>query len=127
MPLAYYLDYCSFVIYFGIRKSDDSNFVLLLKIAKAIRIAKKCMRIVYENIYFAIGVKLACLLLGMDYVAEDYVLSGALPNSSWTEMGPCPSIGCIVFPIEAKSCGACGCTSSAGLSQITSNCASEPT
>ena len=34
------------------------------KIAKAIRIAKKCMRIVYENIYFAIGVKLACLLLG---------------------------------------------------------------
>ena len=35
-----------------------------LKIAKAIRIAKKCMRIVYENIYFAIGVKLACLLLG---------------------------------------------------------------
>ena len=33
-----------------------------LKIAKAIRIAKKCMRIVYENIYFAIGVKLACLL-----------------------------------------------------------------
>jgi Cd2+/Zn2+-exporting ATPase len=35
-----------------------------LKIAKDIRIAKKCMRIVYENIYFAIGVKLACLLLG---------------------------------------------------------------
>ena len=35
-----------------------------LKIAKAIRIARKCMRIVYENIYFAIGVKLACLLLG---------------------------------------------------------------
>lgn len=35
-----------------------------LKIAKAIRIARKCMRIVYENIYFAIGVKLVCLLLG---------------------------------------------------------------
>jgi Cd2+/Zn2+-exporting ATPase len=34
------------------------------KIAKAIRIARKCMRIVYENIYFAIGVKLLCLLLG---------------------------------------------------------------
>ncbi len=34
------------------------------KIAKAIRIAKKCIRIVYENIYFAIGVKLACLVLG---------------------------------------------------------------
>lgn len=35
-----------------------------LKIAKAIRIAKKCLRIVYENIYFAIGVKLICLVLG---------------------------------------------------------------
>ena len=35
-----------------------------LKIVKAIGIAKKCMRIVYENIYFAIGVKLICLLLG---------------------------------------------------------------
>lgn len=35
-----------------------------LKIVKAIRIAKKCMRIVYENIYFAIGVKLICLILG---------------------------------------------------------------
>lgn len=35
-----------------------------LKIAKAIRIARKCMRIVYENIYFAIGIKLLCLLLG---------------------------------------------------------------
>ena len=35
-----------------------------LKIAKAIRIAKKCMRIVYENIYFAIGIKIICLILG---------------------------------------------------------------
>ena len=35
-----------------------------LKIAKAIRIARKCIRIVYENIWFAIGVKLLCLLLG---------------------------------------------------------------
>ena len=34
------------------------------KIGKAIRIARKCIRIVYENIYFAIGVKAACLLLG---------------------------------------------------------------
>lgn len=34
-----------------------------LKIAKAIRIARKCMRIVYENIVFAIGVKAVCLLL----------------------------------------------------------------
>ncbi len=35
-----------------------------LKIAKAIRISKKCIRIVYENIYFAIGVKILCLVLG---------------------------------------------------------------
>ena len=35
-----------------------------LKIVKAIRIARKCMRIVYENIIFAIGVKLVCLVLG---------------------------------------------------------------
>ena len=35
-----------------------------LKVAKAIRIARKCIRIVYENIYFAIGIKLACLALG---------------------------------------------------------------
>ena len=34
------------------------------KIALAIRIAKKCMRIVYENIWFAIGVKFICLVLG---------------------------------------------------------------
>lgn len=35
-----------------------------LKIARAIRISRKCMRIVYENIWFAIGVKVICLLLG---------------------------------------------------------------
>ena len=35
-----------------------------LKISKAIKIAKKCVRIVYENIYFAIGIKLICLALG---------------------------------------------------------------
>ena len=35
----------------------------LLKIPKAIKIAKKCMRIVYENIVFALGVKFACLIL----------------------------------------------------------------
>lgn len=34
-----------------------------LKVVKAIRIAKKCMRIVYENIWFAIGIKVICLLL----------------------------------------------------------------
>lgn len=35
-----------------------------LKIAKAIKIARKCIRIVYENIYFAIGIKVICLVLG---------------------------------------------------------------
>ncbi len=35
-----------------------------LKIAKAIRISRKCLRIVYENIWFAIGIKMICLLLG---------------------------------------------------------------
>lgn len=35
-----------------------------LKIAAAIRISRKCIRIVYENIYFAIGVKVICLVLG---------------------------------------------------------------
>ena len=40
-----------------------------LKIAKAIKIARKCIRIVYENIYFAIGIKLVCLALGAFGVA----------------------------------------------------------
>ena len=34
------------------------------KIAKAIKISRQCIRIVYENIYFAIGIKLICLALG---------------------------------------------------------------
>ncbi len=41
-----------------------------VKIAKAVRIARKCMRIVYENIVFAIGIKLACLLLGALGIAD---------------------------------------------------------
>ena len=40
------------------------------KIPLAIRIAKKCMRIVYENIWFAIAVKLICLVLGAAGVAN---------------------------------------------------------
>ena len=47
---------------------EASDIVLMdddpMKISKAIRISKKCMRIVYENICFAIGVKLICLILG---------------------------------------------------------------
>ena len=35
-----------------------------MKISKAIRISRKCLRIVYQNIVFAIGIKLLCLLLG---------------------------------------------------------------
>lgn len=44
---------------------DDPN-----KITKAIRISRKCLKIVYENIYFAIGIKLACLILGAFGVAN---------------------------------------------------------
>lgn len=43
------------------------------KIAKAIRISKKCLRIVYENIYFAIGIKLICLFLGAIGIANMWV------------------------------------------------------
>ena len=41
-----------------------------LKIAKAIRISRKCLRIVYENIWFAIGIKLICLVLGAVGIAN---------------------------------------------------------
>jgi len=44
-----------------------------LKIAKAIKISKKCIRIVYENIYFAIGIKLICLVLGAVGIANMWV------------------------------------------------------
>lgn len=44
-----------------------------LKIVKAIRIARKCMGIVYENIYFAIGIKVLCLILGAVGIANMWV------------------------------------------------------
>ena len=44
-----------------------------LKVVKAIRIAKKCMRIVYQNIYFAIGIKILCLLLGAVGIANMWI------------------------------------------------------
>ena len=44
-----------------------------MKIVKAIRIARKCMRIVYENIYFAIGIKVLCLILGAVGIANMWV------------------------------------------------------
>ena len=45
---------------------DDDPF----KIAKAIKISKKCLKIVYENIYFAIGIKVICLILGAIGIAN---------------------------------------------------------
>ena len=47
---------------------DDPN-----SIVKAIGISKKCMRIVYENIYFAIGIKVVCLILGAIGVANMWI------------------------------------------------------
>ena len=41
-----------------------------MKISKAIKISRKCLRIVYENIWFAIGVKLLCLILGAFGIAN---------------------------------------------------------
>ena len=41
-----------------------------LKISRAIRIARRCIRIVYENIWFAIGVKVICLILGALGIAD---------------------------------------------------------
>ncbi len=41
-----------------------------LKIAKAIRISRKCLRIVHENIVFALGVKILCLILGAFGIAN---------------------------------------------------------
>ena len=51
-----------------------SDIVLMdddpVKISKAIKISRKCLRIVYENTYFAIGIKLICLLLGAVGIAN---------------------------------------------------------
>ena len=44
-----------------------------LKISKAIKISRKCLRIVYENIYFAIGIKAICLILGALGIANMWV------------------------------------------------------
>ena len=44
-----------------------------MKIATAIGISRKCIRIVYQNIYFAIGIKLLCLLLGALGIANMWV------------------------------------------------------
>ncbi len=44
-----------------------------MKISKAIRISRKCLRIVYQNIVMALGVKLACLILGAVGIANMYL------------------------------------------------------
>lgn len=44
-----------------------------LKISKALKISRKCLRIVYENIVFALGIKAACLLLGALGIANMWV------------------------------------------------------
>ena len=43
------------------------------KIAQAIKISRKCLRIVYENIFFALIVKFACLILGAFGIANMWV------------------------------------------------------
>ena len=47
---------------------EASDIVLMdddpMKIVKAIKLSKKCMRIVFENIYFSLGIKFLCLALG---------------------------------------------------------------
>ena len=56
---------------------ESADVVLMdddpLKVVKAVRIAKKCMRIVYQNIYFAIGIKILCLLLGAVGIANMWI------------------------------------------------------
>ena len=57
-----------------------------LKISKAIRISRKCLRIVYENIVFALGIKGLCLVLGA--MASPICGQPSLPTwASWSS--PC--------------------------------------
>lgn len=44
-----------------------------IKIGKAVKIARKCISIVYQNIYFAIGIKVLCLILGAVGIANMWV------------------------------------------------------
>ena len=56
---------------------EASDIVLMnddpLKISKAIAISRKCMRIVKENIWFSIGIKVLCLVLGALGIANMWV------------------------------------------------------
>ena len=44
-----------------------------MKIAKAIKISRKCIRIVHQNIVFALGIKILCLILGAFGIANMWV------------------------------------------------------
>ena len=44
-----------------------------MKITKAIKISRKCLRIVYQNIAMALGVKFVCLILGAFGIANMYL------------------------------------------------------
>ena len=48
-------------------------FSQFVKIAKAIKISRKCLRIVYQNITMALVVKFACLALGAVGIANMYL------------------------------------------------------
>ena len=61
IPLFLYAKQCRDVVLM-----DDDP----LKISKAIRISRKCLRIVYENIVFALGIKGLCLVLGAMGIAN---------------------------------------------------------
>jgi len=56
---------------------EEADIVLMdddpMKIAKAIRISRKCLGIVYQNIVMALGVKAACLVLGAAGIANMYL------------------------------------------------------
>lgn len=56
---------------------ESADVVLMdddpLKISKAMRISHKCLRIVYENIWFAIGIKIICLILGAIGIANMWI------------------------------------------------------
>ena len=54
-------------------ESSSSNIVIDNTVAKAIKISRKCLRIVYQNITMALVVKFACLALGAVGIANMYL------------------------------------------------------
>lgn len=82
-----------------------------VKIAGAIGIARKCIRIVYENIYFAIGIKILCLILGAVGIANMWlaifadvgVMVIAVLNAVRVLFGPRPKATGIERLMSAKA------------------------